>query len=281
MMNFSRIKISLPVLGILVTVCSPTIARAGFEWSPPAQQPRLQKQSPLPLTPEMAEPEIAKDDAWSNMQPLPPPPVEKEFLAPELLEKSPDVASESADLPAFEETAPATQRLRLKPTRSIIAPYGEAEEPQVYYKGELLRRHKPDAEFREVINIEVVPPPAITSPYKNTGFPADTFFQPPVPEDNPGYRLIDDTAKTGKTETAIKPLYGEISGFGKDMPLALALRQIVPPEYQYAFADGVNPGTRISWQGGRPWDEVLSAALSPAGYTPSIREGRVTIRVAE
>ncbi|PJB69471.1 MAG: hypothetical protein CO093_10370 [Alphaproteobacteria bacterium CG_4_9_14_3_um_filter_47_13] len=52
-------------------------------------------------------------------------------------------------------------------------------------------------------------------------------------------------------------------GFGKDIPLVLAMRQIVPASYSYSFDTGVNPGVRVSWQGGRPWDVVINAALAP------------------
>jgi len=53
-----------------------------------------------------------------------------------------------------------------------------------------------------------------------------------------------------------------IEGFGKDIPLALALRQVVPPQYAFSFAKGVNLGQRVSWNGDRPWDEALQDMLT-------------------
>lgn len=56
-----------------------------------------------------------------------------------------------------------------------------------------------------------------------------------------------------------------VAGFGRDMPLALAMRQLVPANYGFSFAEGVNPGQRISWSGGKSWNETLGAALRPHG----------------
>ena len=46
----------------------------------------------------------------------------------------------------------------------------------------------------------------------------------------------------------------DVVGFGTDMPLALALRQIVPADYAFSFGENVNPGYRVSWSGGKAWD---------------------------
>lgn len=48
-----------------------------------------------------------------------------------------------------------------------------------------------------------------------------------------------------------------VEGFGRDVPLVLALQQIVPTHYRYSFDDAISPGTRISWTGGQPWKDVI------------------------
>ena len=65
-----------------------------------------------------------------------------------------------------------------------------------------------------------------------------------------------------------------VVGFGKDMPLALALRQIVPPQYSYSFASDVNPGVRVSWTGGKAWKTVLEEMLYAIGLDARY-EGRM------
>lgn len=71
--------------------------------------------------------------------------------------------------------------------------------------------------------------------------------------------------------------YAEAVGFGADMPLAFAMRQIVPPEYAFAFDPSVDHGARVSWTGGKPWDMVLTETLLPLGLA-SVIEGK-TVRV--
>lgn len=67
-------------------------------------------------------------------------------------------------------------------------------------------------------------------------------------------------------------------GFGTDIPLALALGQIVPSEFAYSFASNVNPGLKISWDGGKPWNEVLDSALSVHNLRAEIIGSVVMVR---
>lgn len=49
-----------------------------------------------------------------------------------------------------------------------------------------------------------------------------------------------------------------VQGFGRNVPLVMALQQIVPSNYRYSFGPGIAPGRRIDWQGNdRPWKDVL------------------------
>ncbi|HEY0901184.1 MAG TPA: TcpQ domain-containing protein [Micavibrio sp.] len=67
-------------------------------------------------------------------------------------------------------------------------------------------------------------------------------------------------------------------GFGADIPLALALGQIVPAEYAYSFASNVNPGLKISWDGGKPWNIVLNEALAVHDLRADIAGTAVIVR---
>lgn len=68
-----------------------------------------------------------------------------------------------------------------------------------------------------------------------------------------------------------------VSGFGTDLPLAIALQQVVPLGHQFSFGAGVNPGVSVSWEGGKPWKAVLADMLSPQGL--SFRQSGNTIQV--
>ena len=89
---------------------------------------------------------------------------------------------------------------------------------------------------------------------------------------------VIDTAPMKETSSNNGNSFSEAAGFGRDLPLALALSQIVPPEYSYAFGETVDTGAIVSWQGGKPWDKVLEDMLAPAGLMAVIQNNQVTIR---
>lgn len=74
------------------------------------------------------------------------------------------------------------------------------------------------------------------------------------------------------------PQFAEAEGFGTALPLALALSQVIPSEFTHNFAVGVDPGTTVSWQGGKAWNLVLEDMLRPSGLTASIQNNAVTIQ---
>ncbi len=68
-----------------------------------------------------------------------------------------------------------------------------------------------------------------------------------------------------------------LAGFAKDVPLVMALQQIVPPGYQYSFASGVDAGTSVSWEGGKPWQSVLSDMLGSHGLGYTLQNNTVVV----
>lgn len=58
-----------------------------------------------------------------------------------------------------------------------------------------------------------------------------------------------------------------LNGFGDDLPLVIALQQVAPPGYQFAFAPDVDLGQRVSWQGGKHWRDVARDMLGTRGLT--------------
>jgi len=61
-----------------------------------------------------------------------------------------------------------------------------------------------------------------------------------------------------------------LAGFGSDLPLVIALQQVIPPHYRYQFASSVNLGQTTSWSGGKSWDGVLMDMLAPLGLSARI-----------
>ena len=71
-----------------------------------------------------------------------------------------------------------------------------------------------------------------------------------------------------------------VKGFGKAVPLVIAMRQILPSDYGFAHASGIDLTQPVDWQGGKPWPEVLKAALTPIGLTASITGDTVLLQKA-
>lgn len=56
-----------------------------------------------------------------------------------------------------------------------------------------------------------------------------------------------------------------VLGFADNIPLSVALRQVLPQEIGFSVAKDVSLGTLVSWKGGAPWRDVLKTMLIPAG----------------
>jgi hypothetical protein len=68
-----------------------------------------------------------------------------------------------------------------------------------------------------------------------------------------------------------------VSGFGNDLPLSVALQQVVPPEYKVSLAPGVSGDTQVSWHGDKPWKQVLADMLTAEGLGSSFRGKSITV----
>lgn len=56
---------------------------------------------------------------------------------------------------------------------------------------------------------------------------------------------------------------GIADGFGKDVPLKVALLQILPPSLTAQFSQGVDAEQAVDWSGGKPWQAVLHDVVQP------------------
>lgn len=72
--------------------------------------------------------------------------------------------------------------------------------------------------------------------------------------------------------------YANAVGFGRDLPLVLALGQVIPQDYSHAFAMDVDAGATVSWEGGKPWNIILNEMLAAKNMMAVIRGKQVTIQ---
>lgn len=79
---------------------------------------------------------------------------------------------------------------------------------------------------------------------------------PAMPSDKP------ESDRTGKP-AATRTRFRLAEGFGHQVPVSFAVRQIVPHAVKVRFAPGVDGAAFVTWSGGRPWNRVLATALRP------------------
>ena len=114
-------------------------------------------------------------------------------------------------------------------------------------------------------------------------------------ESREGYRPTDITGKNGGKDSSQKAITGDqlppvtsrqqrstqandyVEGFGKKIPLTLALQQIVPDDVRHSFGDKVNQNIPISWEGGDDWRTTLRNALQAKGLGMKIHDRVVHI----
>ncbi len=72
-----------------------------------------------------------------------------------------------------------------------------------------------------------------------------------------------------------------VQGFATQVPLALALRQLLPSGYSFSIDQGIDIDTLVSYKGGKPWEETLKTMLASVGLTDHRQGTVVTISRAD
>ncbi len=67
------------------------------------------------------------------------------------------------------------------------------------------------------------------------------------------------------------------NGFGRQVPLAFAARQIVPTGVKTTFGPDVDQAELVDWTGGGPWIGVLRNAVQPIGLHVTVRSMAISI----
>src|SRR5271165_6620827 len=65
--------------------------------------------------------------------------------------------------------------------------------------------------------------------------------------------------------TPPKPHFKMANGFGDQVPLSFACRQIIPPAVKVTLGPGADPKALVEWKGGDTWNHVLRDAVKPLG----------------
>ena len=101
------------------------------------------------------------------------------------------------------------------------------------------------------------------------GYPASADFriQGAAPEDGatsfPASPVPDEPASRRRVQVAVRPRIPLAIGFGRQIPLSFAVRQIVPASVPISFAPDVDQDALVDWSGGRPWNQVITTVIQP------------------
>lgn len=74
---------------------------------------------------------------------------------------------------------------------------------------------------------------------------------------------------------------GIADGFGKGVPLRVALLQILPPPVTVRFGEGVDAEQAVDWSGGKPWQAVVRDVVQPLHLRATVSAGTVRIDPAQ
>jgi hypothetical protein len=107
-----------------------------------------------------------------------------------------------------------------------------------------------------VIRQAASPPPITTEP--NSERPAND--QSPAIGNESGYAgQVPDSSASSVFHWKMA------NGFGNQVPLSFACRQIVPPAVRVTYGRGASPDMLVNWRGGDTWNRVLRDAVKPLG----------------
>ena len=249
-MNFVGRPVFVMLFAVVVSFWA-TPAFAGFEWLPPSQNPTVVERRPQP-------PQIIEQYA------VPVP-----MMAPTV---------PMASLPQKSGLVIDPYPLRsgaINPTSEVrVIEQAMIEEARVLNPVALGGGAKTSTQARAIVPMMVEEPSSFAPlPPKIQGgiTPMMGGEPPPLPGAIPQPYLPPQNAIPIRS-------YQDAVGFGRDLPLAIALSQVVPSEFVHSYAPNVDTGTTVSWEGGEPWNVVLNKMLKPRNLGATIQGNQVIIR---
>lgn len=203
-------------------------AYAAFEWTPPVRE-----EAPSQPAPQQEEP------APSGL------------MTPEIATPAP-----AEPVPAPAPVTAAEPSVSVPPTNAvdIFAEPGAAVPPPAAVPAQTLIPPAPQQDIKtEVVTSKEVPAPV----------PQPVVNAQPAPAATPTPVLVTPPVTTLQP---VKDSNDVLQGFGNDLPLIMAVRQIVPANVSYAFGDGVDLSHNVSWSGGDTWQNTLRKITDELHY---------------
>lgn len=283
----------LLTLSLLTLLSTTSLASAGFVWLSPDDKPMASSEVPYKPSGEPAEAQAQSVGRnWTVEETAPVP------LAPA-------PAAEPTALQSMSDASQQVQTILAPETMSsapVVAPAATSPEPVVLAASSSLSSVEPAGTTgmpTAQAMVDSMPsmtaprsdqtPSMTTSPIPAVVAPAPEVAIAPVAASVPAAVVapVSDNAAvspiTGATlapETTPVAAAGQVQGFGKQVPLVVALRQLLPQGYTFVRGEGVDLSQSVDWQGGKAWNDVLADAVKPLGLTATLTGDTVVLNRA-
>ena len=277
-------------VGVLFTASS---VSAGFKWLPPVQNKNVPQNvmEPVPVRPFVSTPPM----------PVAPPPAITGFPAAPVM-ASP-LESDYNNYSISPPPSPVTEgRPVLSPVPAAIPPMPVVGQQGVYINPYPLRdggKASMTLQDQSVSQAMMEQAGAVTPVQLGAGMTTGVSPKrmkvaaravPRAPQMDSALTPIPggDSASLDRIEEAYRnpnltngnfpKTYAHAVGFGRDLPLELALSQVIPSEFSHRVIAKIDPNLMVSWEGGEPWNVVLNQMLHPHNMTAIIQENQVIIQ---
>lgn len=285
----------LIALILMMLMVNGTVAYAGFEFMPSTQrsvvkQP-VQVATPQPIAPQMHNNMIGHPAAPVMRAPLNQP---APYYAPQVMAPvTPSIAPPPAPTvqPRHVVNAPKTSSLYIDPyplrsqKNSKMMPSAQSVAQGMVEKSGRLNPVQLGAGMTTGAKAQYMAAysasqklPTPRAPALNGSFGRVNNLTP-IPGGEPAPLPSIEAAYSNRNITAqhIPVHYANAVGFGRDLPLELALSQVIPKGFSYNLGN-VNTDGVVSWEGGEPWNVVLNNMLHTKGMIADIRNNQVIIQ---
>jgi hypothetical protein len=79
--------------------------------------------------------------------------------------------------------------------------------------------------------------------------------------------------------SAISASAEPVRGFGRDVPMSAAMRQVVPDGWSVSYGVGVDSNQHVNWRGAEDWRQVVDGMATSRGLVVSYEAEQHTVRV--
>jgi hypothetical protein len=120
--------------------------------------------------------------------------------------------------------------------------------------------------FNLAVSATLLTTAAVRADFVITGQPPTELpAQIQTPVRTPNRAPARPEAAAAPSQTPAPSAFKTVQGFGEQVPLSFAVKQIVPKTVKVYYGPGVDPAALVDWKGGQPWNDALRAAVKPLG----------------